>query len=137
MNEPNNFLGTGWGFPPEFDSKEGKLLMVSNELDIEQSLHILLTTKLGERIMVPKYGCNLEDMLFQPLNLTVKTEIQDRVKTAILYHEPRIDAEKIEVDDSNQLEGEILIEVHYRVRATNSRKNLVFPFYIKEGTDQP
>ncbi len=137
MNEPNNFLGTGWGFPPEFDSKEGKLHLVSNELDIEQSLHILLTTKLGERIMVPKYGCNLEDMLFQPLNLTIKTEIQDRVKTAILYHEPRIDAEKIEVDDSNQLEGEILIEVHYRVRATNSRKNLVFPFYIKEGTDQP
>ncbi len=135
MEKGKSFLGTGWSFPPEFDIKFRKVTMVSDEEDIKESLHLLLTTRLGERIMLPKYGCNLEEMLFRPLNLTVKTEIQDLVTTAILYHEPRIDAEKIEIDDSNQLEGELLINVHYKIRATNSRKNFVFPFYKKEATD--
>ena len=135
MEAKFSFLGTGWGFPPEFNDTINGVVMASDELDIEESLYILLTTRLGERVMVPKYGCNLEEQLFRPMNLTVKTEIQDLVTTAILYHEPRIDAEKIVVDDSNQLEGELLIDITYKVRATNSRKNFVFPFYKKEATD--
>jgi phage baseplate assembly protein W len=85
--------------------------------------------------MVPNYGCNLEELLFQPLDVTLKTYIKDLIKTAILYHESRIDAQRITLDDSLELEGIVKIEIEYIVRITNSRGNMVFPFYKKEGTE--
>ena len=109
--------------------------MLHDEDDIKSSLEILLSTRLGERIMVPDYGCNLDELLFKPLNITVKTYVIDLIKTAILYHEPRIDARKISIDQSNELNGELLINIEYMIRATNSRKNMVFPFYKGEGTE--
>lgn len=135
MEDTNQFLGAGWGFPPQFDSNTNKLVITSGEEDINRSLEILLSTRLGERIMVPSYGCNLEELLFQPLDLTLKTFIKDLIETAILYHEPRIDVLKISLDVSNELNGEILINIEYMVRITNSRQNIVFPFYKEEGTN--
>ena len=135
MYETIDFLGEGWSFPPHFDKKTGALVTTADIVDINKSLHILLSTKLGERIMIPDYGCNLEELLFQPLDITLKTYIKDLVTTAILYHEQRIDVTKITLDNGNELEGEVLIEIEYIVRATNSRGNMVFPFYKKEGTE--
>jgi len=135
MENQASFLGTGWSFPPAFNPDLKSVQMSSDEKDIEESLQILLSTRLGERIMVPDYGCNLEDLLFSPLNLTVKTFVADLIKTAILYFEPRIDAEKIDISQGDELNGELLILVDYTIRATNSRKNLVFPFYKEEGTE--
>ena len=135
MENNKSFLGTGWSFPPEFDKAKKVVVMTSDDLDIKKSLEILLATKLGERIMQPNYGCNLDELMFKPLNLTLKTFVIDLIKTAILYHEPRIDVEKIDIDPTNELQGELLILVDYRIRATNSRANLVFPFYKVEGTD--
>lgn len=131
----NNFLGTGWGFPPEFSKKTNAVKLISNEEDIKSSLEILLSTRLGERIMVPEYGCNLDELLFKPLNLTLKTYISDRIKTAILYHEPRIDVTKITLDQSSENSGLVLINIEYTIRITNSRKNMVFPFYKEEGSE--
>lgn len=135
MYDTQAFLGEGWSFPPHFDRKSGKLITTVAVVDINKSLHILLSTRLGERVMVPNYGCNLEELLFQSLDTTLKTYIKDLVQTAILYHEPRIDVQKISLDTTNELQGEILIEIDYIVRATNSRANMVFPFYLKEGTE--
>ena len=135
MENNKSFLGTGWSFPPEFDKAKKTVVMTSDELDIKKSLEILLATRLGERIMQPTYGCNLEELMFKPLNITLKTFVIDLIKTAILYHEPRIDVEKIDIDPTNELQGELLILVDYRVRATNSRANLVYPFYKAEGTE--
>ncbi len=135
MDTFDSFLGTGWSFPPEFNKKAKTVVMTSDEEDIKRSLEVLLSTRLGERVMQPTYGCNLEDLLFNPLDLTLKTYIIELIKTAILYHEPRIDAEKVDIDPTNELEGELLILVDYRIRATNSRANFVFPFYKAEGTD--
>ncbi|AHW60829.1 hypothetical protein SAMN05444285_101178 [Draconibacterium orientale] len=131
----NSFLGTGWSFPPEFQKETRGVKMLQDEADIKSSLEILLSTRLGERIMVPDYGCNLDELLFKPLNITVKTYVVDLIKTAILYHEPRIDARKISIDQTNELNGELLINIEYIIRATNSRKNMVFPFYKGEGTE--
>lgn len=131
----NDFLGKGWSFPPTFNAQMSDVIMTEKEVDIEKSLHILLTTTVGERVMQPKYGCNMEELVFEPLNTTMKTLMKDKIQTAILYFEPRIDVTKIELNDSNQLEGEILIEVEYVVRATNSRLNFVFPYYKNEGTE--
>lgn len=135
MEINKSFLGTGWSFPPEFVKDKKTVLMTSDVVDIKKSLEILLSTRLGERIMQPTYGCNLEELMFKPLNLTVKTFVIDLIKTAILYHEPRIDVEKIDIDTTNELNGELLILVDYRIRTTNSRANLVFPFYKTEGTN--
>lgn len=131
----DDFLGKGWSFPPTFNIAQSEVLMTEKEEDIEKSLQILLTTVIGERIMEPKYGCNMDDLVFEPLNTTTKTLMKDRIQTAILYFEPRIDATKIELNDTGELEGKVLVEIEYVVRSTNSRFNFVFPYYKNEGTE--
>ena len=131
----DDFLGKGWSFPPSFNAALKSVEMTEKEEDINRSLQILLTTRTGERIMQPKYGCNMDEMVFEPLSTQVKTIIKDKIKTAILYLEPRIDVTSITINTTNELEGEILIEIEYVVRATNNRFNFVFPYYINEGTE--
>ncbi len=130
-----NFLGRGWSFPPTFNLEVSGVEMLEQEADIASSLEILLSTVPGERVMLPEFGCNLEDLLFENLDTTTKTLMTDIIETAILYFEPRIDLEKVSLDSSRELEGVVLIELIYRVRSTNSRFNFVFPFYKQEGTD--
>jgi phage baseplate assembly protein W len=133
MNLP--FLGRGWSFPPNFNRVNAGVDMLEHEADIASSLEILLTTIRGERVMLPQYGCNLEELVFESLDTRLKTLMVDKIETAILYHEPRIKVESVRLDDSRELEGVVLIEVIYRVKSTNSRFNFVFPFYKIEGTD--
>lgn len=131
----NDFLGRGWSFPPEFNITSQSVEMTEKVDDIYKSLEILLTTKVGERIMQPKYGCNMDELIFESLDTATKTIIIDKIKTAILYFEPRIDAKKIELNTDNESEGVIVLEIEYVVRATNSRFNFVYPYYRNEGTE--
>lgn len=133
--ENQSFLGRGWSFPPEFNNESRAVKMLEDEEDIRSSLQILLSTRPGERIMVPGYGCNLDELLFSPLNLTIKTYVVDLIRTAILYYEPRIDVNKIEIDPTDESHGVLLIQIEYTIRATNSRMNMVYPFYIEEGNE--
>ncbi len=135
MENKKAFLGIGWGFPPEFSEDMNEVVMISEEEDIKSSLEILLSTRLGERVMLPNYGCNLEELLFEKLDRTLITYAKELIETAILYHEPRIDVIKIDISETNPLEGQLIIKIDYRIRATNSRTNVVFPFYKGEGTD--
>ena len=130
-----SFLGTGWSFPPSFDNVSAETVMLTEEDDVRSSLHILLTTRLGERVMQPTYGCNLDELVFESMTTTFKSYIKDLVKTAILYHEPRIKLNKVDLDDSRDLEGVILIIIDYTIRSKNTRFNYVYPFYKNEGTD--
>ncbi len=130
----SSFYGTGWAFPPAFDNKTGEALMVSDATDIQQSLHVLLSTRPGERVMQPTYGCNLEELLFEPLTTTFKTYIKQLIQTAILYHEPRIKLNNVDLDDSVDVEGLVLIKLEYTIRTSNSRYNFVYPFYKTEKT---
>ncbi|HEX7014067.1 MAG TPA: GPW/gp25 family protein [Cyclobacteriaceae bacterium] len=135
-NVNESFLGTGWSFPPSFNPEAGSVDLVSNVEDINQSLNILLSTSLGERVMQPEYGCNLEDYLFESLSSTMIGYIKDRVMNSILYYEPRIQVEKIEVtsDDSVELfEGRFTIIVEYTIPGTNSRFNYVYDYYKNEA----
>lgn len=135
MNEEKAFLGKGWSFPPTFDANSGKLEISEAEQDINESLQILLTTRIGERIMQPRYGCNLDDYVFENINRTFITFIYDLVESAILYFEPRIDLENVLIRQDNVVEGMLEIEVVYRIRSTNTRANVVFPFYKTEGNN--
>ena len=135
MATTTSFLGTGWSFPPQFNNVSAQAALLSDEEDIQSSLEILLSTRQGERVMRPDYGCNLDELVFEPLTTTFKTYIKDLISTAILYYEPRIAVNKIDLDDTGELEGRILISIDYTVRSTNSRYNFVYPFYKTENTE--
>ena len=129
-----SFLGRGWSFPPTFSRSSGAVAMVGGVEDVRQSLVILMGTVPGERLMLPTYGCDLARFLFSELNATTLTEIQDVVSTAILRWEPRIDLLRVAVDLDGDRPGLILITIDYRIRRTNTRTNLVYPFYLAEAT---
>ncbi len=132
MESNNSFLGTGWSFPPTFNQDTGTVEMVSDEEDIIQSLEIILSTRPAERIMQPDFGCELSQFLFEEVSQGLITGIRGIISDALVYHEPRIDVEEINIEESTQ-EGLLLISITYTVRATNSRFNLVYPFYINEA----
>ncbi len=136
MNNSKAYLGTGWSFPPTFDSDSKTITMVSAEKDIEQSLEILLSTSLGERVMQPDYGCNLKDYQFESMDSALIGFIKDLVERAILFFEPRIKLERIDIteEDSFELiEGMLKIIVHYEIEGTNTRNNYVYDFYLREA----
>jgi uncharacterized protein len=128
-----DFLGTGWSFPPTFNDVSGDVQLTSMLDDIKASLAILLSTSIGERLMQPGYGCNLNRFLFEPIDSNLISYMEKMIKDAIFYHEPRIRPEKIVVDSSYYLEGKIMITVEFTVSATNSRYNFVYPYYLNEG----
>ena len=132
MNTSNSFLGTGWQFPIEFSKATNTTEMLSDEDDIQNSLQVLLSTRIGERIMQPAYGCNMDVLLFESINESLITYVKDLVFTAIYYYEPRISPDNLTIETTDE-EGMILVNVAYTIRSTNSRQNLVFPFYLDEG----
>lgn len=124
-----SFLGTGWSFPPEFAPGAEGVVMAADEDDIRGSLEILFGTAAGERLLRPRYGLDLREMLFEPMGTTTRTYLEDRIRTSILVYEPRINLLALQLDTSLQNEGRVTLIVEYEVRATNSRFNLVYPFY--------
>lgn len=134
MANDRSFLGTGWSFPPTFRRSTRSVEMLSDEYDIQSSLEILLSTRVGERVMQPKYGCNMEKLLFEPLDTTLQAYMKDLIRTAILYFEPRIILESITLEPVVN-EGRININIEFTVATTNTRNNFVYPFYLNEGTE--
>ncbi|MEM6684525.1 MAG: GPW/gp25 family protein [Bacteroidota bacterium] len=130
-----SYLGKGWDFPPKFLESQGEIKMISDIEDIESSLQIIITTRRGERVMRPKFGCDLTDQIFENLSATQMTMMKNRIKEAIIIYEPRVEVIKIALDTQNFLEGKFLIKIEYLIRATNTRRNIVFPYYITEATD--
>jgi phage baseplate assembly protein W len=129
-----SFLGKGWSFPPTFDKKLGDIQMVTMEEDIKQSLEIYFSTKLGERIMRSDYGCFLHSQVFELANESLIQGLSKELERSINEFEPRILIIEIKANKIDSSEGLIEINVTYEIRATNNRSNIVFPFYINEGT---
>ena len=134
IKENNSFLGTGWGFPPTFTKGHNGVDMISDEKDIQSSLEILLGTELGERVLRPNYGTRVRDLIFETLDVSTGTLIADEIKTAILFHESRIDVQQVDFIQ-DEVNGKIQVTIDYIISATNTRSNLVFPLYLNEGTD--
>jgi hypothetical protein len=130
-----SFLGRGWGFPIEFDPVSKAVRMVSDEDDIEESLRILFSTRPGERVMQPAYGCALHALVFEVINERTLSEIREAIERAVLFFEPRIRLDGIVVDTEQVYEGLLRIRVDYTIRSTNTRSNVVYPFYFREGTN--
>lgn len=128
------FLGTGWSFPPTFSRGGAEIEMVSGVEDIRQSLHIILSTRLGERVMQDEFGCALDSVLFEEMDQGFINSVTSVVSNAILYHEPRITLDELDVSESETQQGLLLISLDYTVSETNSRFNMVYPFYVNEAT---
>lgn len=136
-DQEKSFLGRGWGFPPQFDKNNGvlELQMVSLEVDIKESLAILLATAPGERVMQPAFGCGLKKLAFENIDESLITELKDLIERAILFFETRIDMDNINIDTDDVYDGLIRIHIHYTITTTNTRSNIVYPFYFEEGTE--
>jgi hypothetical protein len=128
------FLGTGWSFPPTFRRGGAEVAMVSGSTDIHQCLHILLSTRLGERIMQDEFGCALDSIVFEEIDQGLINTLNHTITDAILYHEPRIILDELDVSESADEPGLLLISLIYTIRGTNSRFNMVYPFYINEAS---
>ncbi|HEY9513343.1 MAG TPA: GPW/gp25 family protein [Rhodanobacter sp.] len=130
-----DFLGRGWSFPPRFDPRTKEVVMVSGAEDIAESLRILLSTSPGERVMLPAYGCALRRMVFEDSSEQTITEIKELIRKAILFFEPRITLNRIDTQVVDALDGRLDILLDYTVRTTNTRHNLVYPFYLHQATN--
>jgi phage baseplate assembly protein W len=133
VNE-KSFLGTGWKFPPTFALATASVVMSDGERDIHESLDVLFSTWLGERIMVPQFGTDLWRRVFNVMTLTVETEVAASVRQSIVMWEPRIDVLDVIAEADPQVGGLVVVTVDYIIRKTNVRSNYVYPFYLEEGT---
>jgi phage baseplate assembly protein W len=135
MEEVKSFLGTGWSFPPVFNKSDHSVTMVSDINDIEESIRIILSTTPGERIMQPEFGCDLKRLVFEKIDSTLIASLDHLIYHALLNFEPRITFLSTEVLEQNDGNGLLHINIHYKVIITNSRHNIVFPYYLIEGTN--
>ena len=128
MKQPD-FLGQGWAFPVRPDAVGG-IALVPRERGIEDSIHLILGTAIGERPMRPEFGCGIHDYVFAPTDATTAGRIAHEVRVALRRWEPRIEVDDVRVEPADDEPAVLRIEIDYRLAATNSSRNLVFPFYL-------
>ena len=127
-----DFLGRGWKFPIELDVR-GAIKLSEYEQKIRESIMIILGTAKGERVMRPEFGCEIHNFAFEIINASTLTLIKSSVREALILWEPRIEVLNIETNTEKLQQGQLLINVYYRVRTTNNEFNLVYPFNLKSG----
>ena len=134
MIDPNEkaFLGKGWAFPISTNGKDDVTLALYEE-DISQAIRIILGTMQGERVMRPDFGVGLQALIFEPVNTTTMALVKHKVEEALITWEPRIDNIDVKVTPNEPSRNGLNVEIKYRVRATNTFYNLVYPFYLQEG----
>lgn len=133
QRSPPGFLGTGWSFPPEFGPGGAEVAVVSDVEDIHQALMILLATLPGERPMQESFGCSIDALLFEEVAQGLVNRIRSLIEDAILRHETRIKLLDVDVSQEPGELGVLRIRLDYTVPGTNSRYNMVFPFYLNEA----
>lgn len=133
MRLDREYLGVGWKFPLQ-TTPDGKIAQAKEEQRIEESVYLILATAKGERVMKPDFGCGLQDLVFAPNNASTRARVAFTVRQALVASEPRIDVLEVGVDATEEEPNLLLIRVDYRIRANNARGNLVYPFFVTEGS---
>lgn len=124
-----SWRGRGWRFPLQPD-ETGTLGYNEGATNVEQSIRVILLTRLGERVMRPDFGCKAGQMVFAPGSLQNMRLLEISVRDALRDWEPRIDVDDVRVESEPGAENRIKVDIDYRLRGTNTRQNLVFPFYL-------
>jgi Bacteriophage baseplate protein W len=129
----SEFLGVGWQFPITLgrrDAQTADIALARYEDSIHQAIWIILSTAPGERVMRPDFGCGLHNLVFAVNSAGTAAQVASEVRQALLRWEPRIEALEVAVTTDASEPTRLLIDIGYRVRATNNRFNLVYPFYL-------
>jgi len=124
------FLGVGWNYPTKL-TDDGQIDLARYEESIRQAIWIILGTAPGERLMRPGFGCGIHDLVFAPNSPGTASRVAGEVRRALLDWEPRIDLLSVQVEPQTAEPATLLIRIEYRVRMTNNRFNMVFPFYLE------
>jgi hypothetical protein len=126
-----DFLGLGWNFPVGLDDSGQIQLAADGQTGISQSIWMILSTSPGERPMRPDFGCGISDMVFGVNDAATASAVAATVRQSLTTWEPRIDVLDVYVAPDPSRPGLLLIEINYQVSSTNSRFNLVYPFYLE------
>ncbi len=129
MSNAADFIGKGVMFPLRVD-QAGSIAMSSGVEELDSSIRMVLITAPGERLMRPTFGCRIWELLFEPVNANTLGLMAVAVREALGQWEPRVDVESVNVEPVDGADGKVLINIVYRVRASNDRRNLVYPFYV-------
>jgi len=131
-----DFVGRGWAFPAAV-GPTGEIALVGGDAALVQAMRLILSTYPGERAMRPEFGCRLRDFVFRGRDSTTAGELADEVRRSLLRWEPRVDVEQVDVVLAEDDEDLVYLDVRYRLKTTNDRRNLVFPFYTipPDGSD--
>lgn len=129
MSDPADFIGRGLAWPLGVD-QSGSLETSSGADAISSSLHMVLDTAPGERLMRPLFGCRIWNLLFEPINANTLGMMSEAVYEAIGRWEPRVELEDVRVTADERTQGRVLIHIDYLIKTTNDRRNLVYPFYV-------
>ena len=127
------FQGRGWAFPVK-PGRDKRLSLIGGEEKIQQSIWLILSTSPGERQMRPEFGCGIHDLVFEPNTPALRGLVQTKVRESLLRWESRIDVLDVRVETPPEARNYLLIRIDYRIRSTNAFYNLVYPFFINEGT---
>jgi phage baseplate assembly protein W len=128
-----DFRGTGWAFPVRLGAGAGAIEHVSDEEDVQQSIHLILATSKGERVMRPDFGCGIHDLVFAAVNTQLIARVRREVEEALRTYEARIEVLRVRVTTRGLTVGRLDVEIDYRVRTTNQPGNYVYPFYFREA----
>jgi uncharacterized protein len=132
-NLQKDWLGRGWAYPVDLDPLTGGVAVAEYEADIRQSIEIILGTAPGERVMRPDFGCGIHELVFDAIDAAMVTRVETAVTKAMVTYEARIEVLGVKVNPLYSADGVLLIELEYRVRRTNQKDNMVYPFYFREG----
>lgn len=123
-----DFVGAGWAFPIRLD-QNGGVALVRRERELEEAMHIILSTYPGERPMRPEFGCRLRDYVFQSIDASMMARLGHEVETSLMRWEPRVDIAEVRISRDADRPNTLHIDIGYAIKRTNDRRNLVFPFY--------
>lgn len=127
---PGDFLGVGWTAPVSLNA-EGQVDLAHEETAVRQSIWMILSTAPGERLMRPDFGCGIHELVFAPNSAETIGQVTNAVNQALISWEPRIDLENVDAFPDGDQPNRLIIQINYRVRTTNNRFNLVYPFYLE------
>lgn len=134
--DDQTFLGNGWSFSVAGERSgisldaDGRVAEASDEEKIRQSIWIILSTAPGERVGRPDFGCGIHDLVFATQTAGTAGDVIHAVEEALSTWEPRIDLISVDASPHPDDPTGLLVEIQYEIRATNSRQNLVYPFYL-------
>ena len=129
-----SFLGAGWKFPPQLDSR-GRIALVEEEEDVEEAIRVILLTQKWERQMRPEFGSELHRLQFASNDAATAGLACRYVEEALLRWEPRLESVEVYVEPGCFGTPRLVLNIRYRLITDNAERNLVFPFYIIPGEE--